>query len=119
MDSIKELLGLPKYTVPLFGMTVGIPVQKNEIKPRLPKKNISFKNRYEPSVAVNLDSYNQQTREYYANRSTAPQIRIGLIKCFIFLPNPKDQQLLNFLKNKDFHWNKKCITSLKLVVHFY
>lgn len=102
MDSIKELLGLPKYTVPLFGMTVGIPVQKNEIKPRLPKKNISFKNRYEPSVAVNLDSYNQQTREYYANRSTAPQNTDWSHKMLHFFAEPKRPAVAEFLKKQGF-----------------
>src|SRR5690606_28965361 len=33
---ISELFELPDYVIPLFGMTVGVPDQENEVKPRMP-----------------------------------------------------------------------------------
>lgn len=37
IKQVAKLLNLPKYTFPLFGMTIGVPKVLNQTKPRLPK----------------------------------------------------------------------------------
>lgn len=43
---LDQMLALPEYVVPLFGIAVGVPDQQPEIKPRLPLEAVYFENRY-------------------------------------------------------------------------
>ena len=45
--SIANLLKLPKYTLPIFGLTLGYPQDKNEVKPRLAQNDIVHLDHYE------------------------------------------------------------------------
>src|SRR5699024_4773590 len=44
---ISELFNLPEHVIPLFGMTVGVPVKLNEVKPRLPVEAIVHEDGYD------------------------------------------------------------------------
>src|SRR5699024_7388826 len=46
---ISDLFKLPDYVMPLFAMTVGVPDQQNEVKPRLPIEAIVHENGYDDS----------------------------------------------------------------------
>lgn len=70
LKRIKELLHLPKYTVPLFGLTIGEPLTKNEIKPRLPLNNFVSENRYQPAAFTDLRQYDQVMANYYLHRTS-------------------------------------------------
>lgn len=70
---VAELLGLPAYTVPLFGLTIGIPKTKNQVKPRLPQANQVAQNHYDVSQVTDLAQYDQQMQNYYANRGRNQQ----------------------------------------------
>ena len=102
LNSVKELLNLPEYTVPLFGLTVGVPVQKNKVKPRMPKSNISFKNGYDTAASKNLTSYDEKTRQYYANRSSAAQDTDWSHKMLQFFAEPKRPDVAEFIKKQGF-----------------
>lgn len=43
---ISEVLGLPDYTYPLFGIAIGKPARLNEVKPRLPYEAMVFPEQY-------------------------------------------------------------------------
>ena len=73
-SKVAELLNLPELTLPLFGLTIGLPNSRNEVKPRLPKANILSVNGYNHESLTDLSTYNEQTAEYYANRSQSRQI---------------------------------------------
>lgn len=73
LDRISELLQLPKYTIPLFGLTVGVPITKNCVKPRLPLKNFKAENKYDTQSFNNLEQYDKTMKDYYLNRPSHPK----------------------------------------------
>src|SRR5690625_907217 len=57
---ISELVDLPDLVFPLFGMTVGVPAEEQEVKPRLPVEAILHENNYDESKYENLlNTYDQ------------------------------------------------------------
>ena len=40
LDTVAKRLSLPELTVPLFGLTIGVPETLNGVKPRMPFENI-------------------------------------------------------------------------------
>lgn len=70
LDKVTQLLELPKYVLPLFGLCLGYPDHNPEIKPRLPKELLFFENQYQPLDHATLAKYDTQIGDYYQNRST-------------------------------------------------
>jgi len=68
---LDEMLGLPEYVIPLFGIAVGVPDQQPEVKPRLPLDAVYFENRYasEAEQRERIDSYDREISQYYHTRS--------------------------------------------------
>ncbi|MCO7176358.1 oxygen-insensitive NADPH nitroreductase [Sporolactobacillus kofuensis] len=65
-----DLLQLPKYTFPVFGMAVGYPDQTPEKKPRLPFNAVFHKNVYRKTTSNDeLNGYDDQVANYYSTRS--------------------------------------------------
>ena len=73
IKQVAELLNLPKYTFPLFGMTIGVPKVLNQTKPRLPMSNRVSKNTYDNQLFNDLSTYDKEVKDYYSNRKTNPQ----------------------------------------------
>lgn len=65
-----ELLALPEYVIPLFGLAIGYPDEQPEIKPRLPFKAIFHENKYNPDKKQFIDEFDDTIRDYYQKRST-------------------------------------------------
>lgn len=65
---VKELLHLPKLTIPLFAMTIGYPASKNDMKSRMPLENVLATDTYQTSL-TDLTNYDEQIRSYYQNRN--------------------------------------------------
>ena len=57
-EEISELLSLPEGVAPMFAMTIGVPDEANEVKPRLPVEAIIHENGY------NADKYDELIPEY-------------------------------------------------------
>ena len=66
---VTELLALPKYVLPLFGLCIGYPDQNPDNKPRLPKQLVFFENHYQPINHQLLAQYDDQMRDYYGHRN--------------------------------------------------
>ncbi|MCL2858754.1 MAG: NADPH-dependent oxidoreductase [Streptococcaceae bacterium] len=65
---ISEVLNLPDYTYPLFGIALGKPARVNEVKPRLPYETIVFPEQYtEQSVEV-IEDYDKVQDDYAGAR---------------------------------------------------
>lgn len=64
-----ELLKIPKYVYPIFGMSLGYPAQEVEKKPRLPI-NVVFKNeKYDITGDIEqIELYDSVVKKYYSNR---------------------------------------------------
>lgn len=70
---IKELLNLPELTYPIFGLTVGYPAKKNEVKPRIPLAGTLNIDSYQKLTPETLTKYDEIMASYYANRSSNQQ----------------------------------------------
>lgn len=66
-----QLLNLPRYVVPLFGLCLGYPDEKTptQQRPRLPLHIILSENQYHPASETELEDYNQIVKDYYQKRS--------------------------------------------------
>src|SRR5690625_2483246 len=53
-EQISELVNLPDQVFPLFGMTVGVPAIKHEVKPRLPVEAVFHEDNYNTNQLENL-----------------------------------------------------------------
>ena len=67
---VTELLALPKYVIPLFGMCLGYPAKIPEVKPRLPLSFVVHQERYQSLDNAELEKYDQHIQAYYASRSS-------------------------------------------------
>lgn len=66
---ISELLELPDYVYPVFGLVVGYPSEENDKKPRIPFEGIYHENKYNLDKMHIIKQYNKDTNTYYSVRS--------------------------------------------------
>jgi len=71
LDKVSELLNLPKYVYPVFGLCIGVPDQQPALKPRLPLESVLHKDVYALSDSdyVLIDEYDSHVESYYVLRS--------------------------------------------------
>ncbi|HCX00344.1 MAG: oxygen-insensitive NADPH nitroreductase [Pantoea sp.] len=67
---VTELLGLPKFVLPLFGFCIGYPSAVPDPKPRLPQAMLVHENRYQPVDPQVLADYDSRTAIYYEHRDS-------------------------------------------------
>ena len=67
---IAELFNLPDYTYPVFGIALGVPNQKHDVKPRLPLENVVFEEEYQEQTTETIEAYDRVQTEYAGARAT-------------------------------------------------
>ena len=67
---LAELFKLPDYTYPVFGIALGVPNQKHDVKPRLPLENVVFEEEYQEQTAEAIEAYDRVQTEYAGTRAT-------------------------------------------------
>lgn len=68
-----ELLQLPKYTYPVFGLCIGKPAVEMRVKPRMPKQAVYFENTYKTeNLAQDLANYEQTMLDFAEPREKLP-----------------------------------------------
>jgi len=67
---VTELLGLPKFVLPLFGFCIGYPSAVPDIKPRLPQAMLVHEIQYQPVDPQVLADYDSRTAIYYEQRDS-------------------------------------------------
>ncbi|MDU5781295.1 MAG: oxygen-insensitive NADPH nitroreductase [Pantoea sp.] len=67
---VTELLGLPKFVLPLFGFCIGYPSAVPDLKPRLPQAMLVHENHYQPVDPQVLADYDSRTAIYYEQRDS-------------------------------------------------
>ena len=67
---LAELFKLPDYTYPVFGIALGVPNQKHDVKPRLPLENVVFEEEYQEQTAEAIEAYDRVQTEYAEARAT-------------------------------------------------
>jgi FMN reductase (NADPH) len=75
ISRVDELLKLPEYVVPLYGLAVGYPDHQPETKPRLPFEAVFHENKYEENKTEELlKAYDETMQVYYQARTTNKKI---------------------------------------------
>ncbi|MFB4169523.1 oxygen-insensitive NADPH nitroreductase [Virgibacillus sp. JSM 102003] len=72
INRVNDILELPDYVVPLFGMAVGYPDENPDRKPRLPIEVVYHENKYNKDRQFQqklIDSFNEELKMYYQTRS--------------------------------------------------
>jgi FMN reductase (NADPH) len=102
LNRVKELLHLPKYTLPLFGLTLGEPITKNGIKPRLPFKNFVGENQYNSEEFTDLKQYDRVMADYYLNRPSHPKKMDWSTSQLKFFADVKRPEVADFIQKQGF-----------------
>lgn len=105
IKQVAELLNLPDFTVPLFGMTIGVPKFKNQLKPRMPKQNQIATNSYDEESFNNLNDYDNTVKNYYLNRKSHPNDNSWTEKNLEIFKNIRRPDVAQFLRNQGFSLN--------------
>ena len=67
---LAELFKLPDYTYPVFGIALGVPNQKHDVKPRLPLEHVVFEEEYQEQSTEAIEAYDRVQTEYAGVRAT-------------------------------------------------
>lgn len=103
MEEISELVGLPEGVFPVYGLTVGVPNEFHEVKPRLPVEAILHENNYDEEKYTSLlPEYDKTIAAYYENRSSNQKVSTWTQQMAHFLKVPHRQNLREFLAKKGF-----------------
>ncbi|AYN26910.1 oxygen-insensitive NADPH nitroreductase [Buttiauxella ferragutiae ATCC 51602] len=70
IETVTELLALPKHVLPLFGLCLGWPDEDHDIKPRMPAAMVVHENSYKPVDAEVLAQYDEEMAQYYLSRGS-------------------------------------------------
>ncbi|WP_395387287.1 nitroreductase family protein [Pediococcus parvulus] len=106
-QQVIDFLHLPKLTFPVFGIAVGYPDEKPNLKPRLPLESVHFENHYQEPDKQTLDAYDQTIQSYYTHRDSNTRnetFRHHIIHDMQVSPK-KRSEILSILKNQGFFEN--------------
>lgn len=104
-DEISELFNLPEYVFPLFGLTIGVPVKRNEVKPRLPVAAVLHENEYNiKKYDTLLSDYNETLENYYTSRTSNRKIDNWTKQMADFLVEQRRPHIKEFLAKQGFNW---------------
>lgn len=102
-EEISELVDLPDYVFPLFGMTVGVPADTPEVKPRLPIDAILHENNYEiDKYETILKSYDETMENYYQERTSNKKQTNWTKTMAAFLKIPRREHMQDFIRSRKF-----------------
>ncbi|MDR2977223.1 MAG: nitroreductase family protein [Streptococcaceae bacterium] len=65
---ISDILGLPDFTYPLFGIALGRPAKINPVKPRLPYEALVFNEKYQLQNEEVINAYDEVQAEFAGAR---------------------------------------------------
>ena len=102
LNRVAELLDLPPYTVPLFGLTIGYPEYKNEVKPRLFASEVLKVDSYQAMNEATIQAYDDVMADYYGTRTTNQQASDWTNKIQAHFEFTRRPDVLAFLKKQGF-----------------
>lgn len=102
--AISELFSLPDLVLPLFAMTIGVPVKRNEVKPRLPLSAVLHENTYATDHYEEvLANYDATIRSYYLQRSNNNKDTTWTLEMAKFYRKPRRPFMKQLIEEKGFH----------------
>lgn len=101
--AVSELLELPELVTPLFGLCIGYPNVKPDLKPRLPVAAVLRQEVYDDPNAQNvLDTYDKQMTTYYKTRAGGQKAQSWTEQIAAKLKQEARPHILSFLQKKGF-----------------
>jgi nitroreductase len=104
---IAELFALPKLTIPLFGLIIGYPNIKNEVKPRLFQEEIVKIDEYQEMDPLTLQRYDDVMNSYYQERTNHAQQANWSEKVQEHFKINRRPEVIHFLKHQGFDFFEK------------
>ncbi|WP_342506836.1 oxygen-insensitive NADPH nitroreductase [Sporosarcina sp. FSL K6-2383] len=105
-EEISILFNLPTGVAPLFAMTIGVPDEANEVKPRLPIEAILHENNYDYDKYKDIiPIYDEIMNDYYQGRGSNQKNAAWSDSMAQFLGTPKRTHMKDFLKKQGFEFN--------------
>lgn len=102
--AISNLVDLPNGVFPLFAITIGVPDQQNEVKPRLPIEAVLHENNYNSTKYEELlPEYDQTMEDYYSSRESNQKTANWTKTMADYLEKPRRTHMADFLASKGFH----------------
>lgn len=101
--AISELVSLPDKVFPLFGLALGVPAYKNEVKPRLPIEAIYHEEVYDETKYDSLlNQYDATIRAYYQTRSSNNKDTSWTKSMADYMKEKRRVHMKKFLESKGF-----------------
>jgi len=105
-QEISDILGLPKGVAPMFGMSIGVPNEANEVKPRLPLEAVLHENSYNVEKYDELiPAYDKTIQAYYASRESNQKDSTWSEEMADFLEKPRRAHMKEFMQKRGFEFN--------------
>lgn len=102
-EEISELLELPEGVAPMYGLTIGVPNEENEVKPRFPIEAVVHENTYQKEKYDDLiPAYNEAMQDYYQTRGTNQKNTTWSESMATFLGTPRRPHMKEFLQKRGF-----------------
>lgn len=92
---ISDLLELPEYVFPVYGLAVGYPASRNPVKPRFQNAAIHHHNYYPKETLEEVEIFQETTKAYYAKRSKAMTWADIVFKALVNRPRLHMKAFLN------------------------
>lgn len=100
---ISELAGLPDKVFPLFGLCLGVPAVRNEVKPRMPVEAILHENVYdEEKYPALLDQFDATMHTYYQQRTSNKKDTNWTEDMAHFMKSRRRMHMREFMESKGF-----------------
>lgn len=105
-EEISTLFNLPTGVAPMFAMTIGVPDEANEVKPRLPVEAILHDNSYDAQKYEDIiPVYDEIMNDYYLSRGSNRKDAVWSDAMAMFLGSPKRTHMKAFLNKQGFEFN--------------
>lgn len=102
-EEISSLLNLPKGVAPMYALSIGVPDEANEVKPRLPIEAVLHENEYQSEKYDTLiPTYDKEMNDYYKSRGANPKDAAWSDSMAAFLGEPRRPHMKDFLQKRGF-----------------
>ena len=101
-EVVAECLGLPDLVVPVFGMCLGWPADRGQVKPRMPVDLVLHRDAYRDPSGAEMAEYDEAMAAYYRSRSTNVKADDWTHATASAMQGKKRPHMLGFLKRRGF-----------------